>query len=107
MQDMTTQDTWSERYAARTRRMTSSAIRELLKVTEQPGFISFAGGLPAPELFPVQEVAAVSERILAESGPIALQYSATEGYRPLRKIIAQRLQAEGVAAGIDHVLITT
>ncbi len=98
---------WSERYARRTRRMAGSTIRELLKVTEQPGFISFAGGLPAPELFPVQEVAVVSQRILAESGPVALQYSATEGYRPLRACIAQRLQSDGVAAGIDNVLITT
>ena len=87
--------------------MAGSAVRELLKITEQPGFISFAGGLPAPELFPLEEVAAVSKRILAEAGPVALQYSATEGYRPLRQFIAQRLQSDGVVAGIDNVLITT
>jgi 2-aminoadipate transaminase len=98
---------WSERYARRTHRMEGSAIRELLKITEQPGFISFAGGLPAPEIFPVEEVAAVSQRILTESGRVALQYSATEGYRPLRELIAQRLQSDGVAAEVDNVLITT
>jgi 2-aminoadipate transaminase len=98
---------WSERYARRTHRMAGSAIRELLKITEKPGFISFAGGLPAPELFPVEQVAAVGQRILTEAGRVALQYSATEGYRPLRECIAQRLRTDGVAAGIDHVLITT
>ncbi len=98
---------WSDRYATRTRRMRGSAIRELLKVTEQRGFISFAGGLPAPELFPGKEVAVVAQRILEESGPVALQYSATEGYRPLREAIAQRLTAQGVGVTTDNVLITT
>lgn len=98
---------WDERYARRTHRMTSSAIRELLKVTERPEFISFAGGLPAPEVFPVQEVARVADRVLRESGSVALQYSATEGYRPLRELIAQEACAEGVPATLENVLITT
>src|SRR5262245_3533256 len=76
---------WSRRYAKRTLRMTSSAIRELLKVTEQPDVISFAGGLPAPEAFPIEEVAEAARRILRDAGPRALQYGATEGYRPLRE----------------------
>lgn len=87
--------------------MTSSAIRELLKITEQPGFISFAGGLPAPELFPVAEVADVVQRVLHESGQVALQYSATEGYRPLRELIARRMTDEGVSATVNNILITT
>ncbi len=98
---------WSERYARRTGRMTSSAIRELLKITEQSGFISFAGGLPAPELFPVEEVADVAQRVLREAGKVALQYSATEGYRPLRELIAERMTDEGVAATVDNILVTT
>src|SRR5437660_5129569 len=98
---------WRERFAARTQRMSGSAIRELLKLTEQPGFISFAGGLPAPELFPTEEVAAVCTRILREAGGVALQYSATEGYRPLRALIAERMRAEGMPATVDNVLITT
>jgi 2-aminoadipate transaminase len=98
---------WTDRYARRTHRMTASAIRELLKITEEPGFISFAGGLPAPELFPTEEVSAVCQRILREAGPVALQYSATEGYRPLRELIAQRLVANGVAATTENILITT
>ena len=98
---------WTDRFARRTHRMTASAIRELLKVTEQPGFISFAGGLPAPELFPTEEVSDVCQRILREAGPVALQYSATEGYRPLRELIAQRMVADGIAATTDNILITT
>ena len=60
---------WTERYAQRTQRMQSSAIRELLKLMEQPDIISFAGGLPAPELFPVAEFQAACQRVLAEHGP--------------------------------------
>jgi 2-aminoadipate transaminase len=98
---------WTAQYAIRTRQMTSSAIRELLKLCEQPDFISFAGGLPAPEVFPVEAVAEVSARILRESGAQALQYGATEGYRPLRALLAEELSADGPAVGIDNVLITT
>jgi 2-aminoadipate transaminase len=98
---------WSRRYAKRTLRMTSSAIRELLKVTEQPDVISFAGGLPAPEAFPVEEIAEAAQRILRDDGPRALQYSATEGYRPLREWVAAEMRAANVPASIEQVLITT
>jgi 2-aminoadipate transaminase len=98
---------WTEQFAKRTHRMRGSAIRELLKVTERPGFISFAGGLPAPELFPIKEVSDVCRRILLEAGAAALQYSATEGYRPLRELISTRLVADGLAVSPDNVLITT
>src|SRR5215813_6396309 len=98
---------WSRRYAKRTLRMTSSAIRELLKVTEQPDMISFAGGLPAPEAFPIEAVAEAAQRILRDAGPRALQYGATEGYRPLREWVAAQLRAADVPASVEHVLITT
>jgi 2-aminoadipate transaminase len=98
---------WDQRFAARTTHMSSSAIRELLKVTEQPDFISFAGGLPAPEVFPVAEVAAAAQRILRDCGPQALQYGATEGYRPLRALVAERMTRAGVPAAVENVLITT
>ncbi|HLJ82232.1 MAG TPA: PLP-dependent aminotransferase family protein, partial [Ktedonobacterales bacterium] len=98
---------WDEHFAARTARMTSSAIRELLKVTEQPDFISFGGGLPAPEVFPVAEVAEAAGRILRERGPQALQYGATEGYRPLREWVAARMAGEGLPITAENVLITT
>jgi 2-aminoadipate transaminase len=86
--------------------MQSSAIRELLKLTERPEIISFAGGLPAPEVFPVAEFQAASQRILAEHGPQALQYSTTEGYRPLRDMIARHMVRYGIAVDPEHVLIT-
>lgn len=95
------------RFAQRTRQMSSSAIRELLKVTEHPEFISFAGGLPAPEVFPVAEVAAVTERLLRRQGAQALQYGTTEGYRPLREWIAQQMAGEGFSVSVDNVLITS
>lgn len=97
---------WTHRYAQRTQRMTSSAIRELLKVTEQPDMISFAGGLPAPEIFPVEEMAVAADRVLRDFGPQALQYSTTEGYRPLREWVAQHT-APGLTISPDNILITS
>jgi 2-aminoadipate transaminase len=87
--------------------MPVSAIRELLKVTEHPEIISFAGGLPAPELFPIDAIARAHAEVFAEDGPPALQYSTTEGYRPLREWIASRMQSWGVAATADRILITS
>ena len=101
------QTEWDTIFAQRTRRITSSAVRELLKITERPDFISFAGGLPAPEVFPVEEVAEATDRILTENGRQALQYGATEGYRPLREWIAEYMSSEGIPVSIENVLITT
>jgi 2-aminoadipate transaminase len=99
---------WKQRFAERTRLMHGSAIRELLKVTEQPDVISFAGGLPAPDVFPVEEVAAVTRQVLHQHGAQALQYGATEGYRPLREWLAQQMAEEaGVPVSVENVLITT
>ena len=98
---------WSTRFARRTRRMSSSAVRELLKITERPEVISFAGGLPAPESFPVAEVADAAARILRDAGAQALQYGPTEGYGPLREWVAAHLRAAGVPVTTDQVLITT
>ena len=98
---------WSERFAQRTQRMTSSVIRELLKLTEQHDIISFAGGLPAPETFPVTEMEVAAQRVLEEHGAAALQYSPTEGYRPLRELVARHMRRYGIKVTPDHVLITT
>ena len=98
---------WSDMFSTRGRRIKSSAIRELLKVTEQPDFISFAGGFPAPELFPVNEIAETIQQIMKKQGPQSLQYSATEGYRPLREWVADYMRQVGVPASVDNVLITT
>lgn len=95
------------RFARRMCAMQPSSIREMLKVTERPEVISFAGGLPAPELFPVAAVRAAAARALAEIGPRAMQYGTTEGIGPLREKIAVEMQRRGVACTADDVLITT
>jgi 2-aminoadipate transaminase len=97
---------WSDLQAARVERMRTSDIREILKITEQRDIISLAGGLPAPELFPVDEYRRAFEWVLETNGAAALQYGATEGYRPLRELIAQRLNRAGVRCDADDVLIT-
>jgi 2-aminoadipate transaminase len=90
--------------ARRAARMNPSVIREILKVTERPGIISFAGGLPSPTTFPITEFAAASAQVLREDGPAALQYAASEGYGPLRERIAAQLPWPVDPA---QVLITT
>src|SRR5882724_2412906 len=97
----------SYRFASRMSRMPVSAIREILKVTEHPEIISFAGGLPAPELFPVTAIARAYADVFDGEGPAALQYSTTEGWRPLREWISGRMQKRGIDASADRVLITT
>ena len=98
---------WSRFFADRTEHMQASAIRELLKITTLPNVISFAGGLPAPETFPVDAVAAACEHILATNARTALQYGPTEGYGPLCEQIAAMYQAQGIPATVDNILITT
>ncbi|HXU08729.1 MAG TPA: PLP-dependent aminotransferase family protein [Blastocatellia bacterium] len=94
-------------FANRMSRMPVSAIRELLKVTEHPEIISFAGGLPAPELFPVDAIARAHAEVFADEAAVALQYSTTEGCRSLRQWIASRMQMRGITTTADHVMITT
>ncbi|MFP4343198.1 MAG: PLP-dependent aminotransferase family protein [Anaerolineales bacterium] len=98
---------WERFLADRTKNMQSSAIRELLKITEQPDVISFAGGLPAPEIFPVREIEEACHYLLREEPMKALQYSTTEGYRPLREFIADSMAKYGIHHGADNILITT
>lgn len=101
------QTLWDYRYAQRTQRMKSSAIRELLKLTELPDVISFAGGLPAPEVFPVDEFQEACNKVLKEQGAIALQYGTTEGYYPLREMIARHTSRYGIEVSPDNILITS
>jgi len=98
---------WDHRYAQRTQRMTSSAIRELLKLTEDPEVISFAGGLPAPDVFPVDEFNAACEQVLKDWGAQALQYGSTEGYLPLREMIARHTGRYGISITAQNILITS
>jgi 2-aminoadipate transaminase len=98
---------WTSRYALRTRRMRSSDIRELLKVTQRPGVISFAGGLPSPDAFPVERFEQACHKVLSENAARALQYGPTEGYEPLRDWIARNMARYGIRASIENVLITS
>ncbi len=96
------------RFAKRVADIKSSEVRELLKLTEQPDFISFAGGLPAPELFPVEEIRKVNDILLTTDGEAALQYSTTEGYQPLRAWIAERMNQQlQTDFDADNILITS
>jgi 2-aminoadipate transaminase len=90
--------------ARRAEKMNPSVIREILKVTERPGIISFAGGLPSPKTFPVEAFAAACDKVLRRDGPAALQYAASEGYGPLRELVAAMLPWKVDPA---QVLITT
>jgi len=93
--------------ALRMSRMTASAVREILKVTERPEIVSFAGGLPAPETFPVEALARAHAEVFEHDSAAALQYSTTEGHRPLREWIAARMRCRGIDAVADRVLITS
>jgi len=94
--------TWTQ--AQRAHKMNPSVIREILKVTEKPGIISFAGGLPSPKTFPVAAFREACDKVLREDGHAALQYAASEGYAPLREMVAAMLPWEVDPA---QVLITT
>lgn len=86
---------WSESFANRTHNMEPSAIREILKLTQKSSVISFAGGLPAPGLFPVERLREATDAVLTAQSTEALQYGTTEGYAPLRAWVAAQLQAGG------------
>ncbi|QJW47379.1 PLP-dependent aminotransferase family protein [bacterium BFN5] len=95
-------------FAKRMNVMKASEIREILKITQRPEVISFAGGLPAPELFPIEEMKQVARIVLEESGSQALQYSTTEGFAPLRQHIAQRMNHKfNTRVHSDNILITS
>ncbi len=95
------------RLAARTERMNPSVIREILKLTELPGIISLAGGLPSPDTFPVEAMRVATARILRDNPREALQYAASEGFAPLREWVAAEMGRHGVAVDATQVLITT
>ena len=105
---MTSSSPWQ--LAARAEAMNPSAIREILKITERPGILNFAGGLPSPETFPVDAMRAACARVLAEDSPVArpsLQYAASEGLPELRQWVAAELGGQGARVAPEQVLITT
>ena len=95
--------TWT--LARRASRLNPSTIREILKITERPGIISLAGGLPSADTFPVQAMAEATARVLRDSPREALQYAASEGFGPLREWVAGELAAHGMRVDADQVLM--
>ena len=94
-------------FAERMGGIKASDIRQLLAVASKPDIISFAGGLPAPELFPVADIKAAYDAVLDEAGPTALQYGATDGWAPLRKQIAERMLAKNnVTIDPSQIILT-
>lgn len=95
------------RYSKRMEKIKASEIREILKLTQIPGIISFAGGLPAPELFPLEKMEAVARKVIHNDGRDALQYSTTEGYLPLREHIVKRMEKMQIKTKAENILITS
>ncbi|HIW40340.1 MAG TPA: PLP-dependent aminotransferase family protein [Candidatus Eubacterium pullicola] len=96
------------RFASRMELLKGSAIRELLALTAKPEIISFAGGMPAPELFPVEQMEKAANAVMEEMGQAAMQYSSTEGYVPLRQQIVDRMAAKNnIHTTVDNILVTS
>ncbi len=87
--------------------MKKSAIRELLKLTQRPEILSFAGGLPAPETFPIEQLKEITAEVYDNEGAQALQYGATEGDGKLRKILVDRYKNQGLNIGTDNLIVLT
>lgn len=94
-------------FSDRVSKLSGSAIRATFKLLSQPGIISFAGGMPAPEMFPTAELAAIAEEILTNKGAIALQYGITEGYAPLLEQVRQTLSSQNIARPDDDIMIVS
>lgn len=99
---------WPALFASRASRMRASEIRELLKLLDQPEIISFAGGIPDPVLFPTKEFRdGMTTALEGPASAQALQYSVSEGYRPLREWIVGRMASLGIECGIENIVITS
>jgi 2-aminoadipate transaminase len=92
-------------YSDRAGKMRKSVIRELLKVTQDPEIISFAGGLPNPKTFPIKELEEVLDYVMENHGKQALQYGTTQGFRNLREVLAERSSKDGIICEPDDVII--
>lgn len=101
-------DQWTQRFSERMSRVRANEIRELLKLLDQPDILSFAGGIPDPELFPADRIQAAYDAVLSDRqlSQQALQYSVSEGYLPLREWIVERMAIHGVACTPDNIMLT-
>ena len=96
------------RFSTRMNLLKGSAIRELLALANKPEILSFAGGMPAPELFPVDKIKAATDAVLEEQGKVALQYSSTNGFEHFRQQIADRMEAKlNIKTTADNILVTS
>jgi 2-aminoadipate transaminase len=95
------------RFSDRASQLESSFIREILKITQRPEIISFAGGLPSPATFPVEYMKAAFDKVLTDNGKVALQYGPTDGYAPLREWVANSLSTDGARIAPEQVLMTS
>ncbi|MCP3953551.1 MAG: PLP-dependent aminotransferase family protein [Desulfobacterales bacterium] len=93
--------------ADRTKEMDASAIREILKVVSRPGMVSLAGGIPAPESFPMKIISELTERVISKYGSSAFQYDPTEGFGPLREALAAYLCEQDIPVSAEGVLVTS
>lgn len=100
---------FNQLYSDRAGKMRKSEIRELLKVTQDPEIISFAGGLPNPQSFPIQDIKSIVQTVINNHGKVALQYGATQGVNELREVIAERAHKEGMTQGTsaENIMITS
>ena len=94
-------------YADRTKKMKASEIREILKITQNPEIISFAGGLPSPHSFPVKMIEKITNKVLEKHGAQALQYGPTEGLKELRELLIKRMKKKGIECNLNEIIITT
>jgi len=95
------------KYADRIKKMKASEIRELLKITQHPEIISFAGGLPSPHSFPVKMIENITDRVLEKHGSKALQYGPTEGVKELRELLIKRMKKKGIKCSMDEIIMAT
>jgi len=93
--------------ATRTSRMQASAIREILKLLSQPGMVSLAGGIPAPDSFPLELIKELTGIVLDKYGPRALQYDLTEGFVPLREALVEEMKRKGIDSDINDITVTS
>lgn len=100
-------ETFDRFYSASSQLMKKSAIREILKLTQKPEMISFAGGLPSPDSFPIDDIRKITGEMLDEEGAVALQYGTTEGDSRLRSLLAERHKKDGLNLALNNIVITT
>ena len=100
-------ETFDRFFSVSSQQMKKSAIREILKLTQKPEMISFAGGLPSPDSFPIDDIKKITSEVLEQDGPGALQYGTTDGDNKLRSMLAERHKKDGLSLALNSIVITT